>query len=406
MHQEPVIPPEIRGRDQDSFANYTLLSRVPQIMQKIIDDNDFEANIIDALRGILSDIRDGYVMPLQGHKSEEDVIWQGYVLPHLQQTWLDVPFFFAEMYLYRRILETIGYFRVNEVQCADPFLRTKHQGLSSAIAHPQYIERLCNPSHYTEQNVLEGFQAILLANLWANRADLSQLSGGFNANSTDFGPEEANGLLSNDLSAVAEYVLNAGLTLKRVDLILDNAGMELLADLALADYLLGANLAQQVILHCKRDPVFVSDATMQDVDRTIQTLTTTHSTQLQVWAARLSAQMYNQQLVIKDHPFWNLPLYFREMPDRLRQDFAQSDLIISKGDANYRRLVDDRHWNFTTPIADVVNYLPAPCLALRVLKCEVLVGITAETLATVSKEPNWMINGNYALIQFVTAEFR
>ena len=395
------FPPEICAQDEDSFANYTFLNRIPYIIRKIIDENEFEPDVVIALERLLDEVLHQTIVPFKEDPSDAGSTWQNCVQPYLGRTWFEVPFFFAEMYLYRQILETIGYFNLKPDQRIDPFFDQKQKGLTRAMAQTQYIGQLCDPGNYTHNALLDRFKTLLLENLWANRADLSQLSGIFNPNAEHFDLEDSCSILINDLSAVIEYAIGLDSNLKRVDLILDNSGMELIADLALADYLLSTHMAETVILHCKQDPVFVSDTTVRDVNVTIEALQTANSAKLNPWATRLSAWSKSGRLEIRDHPFWTLPFYFRDWPQSLLRDFSKSDLLISKGDANYRRLVDDRHWDFTTPISAVVNYLPAPCLALRVLKCEVLVGITAERLQALRTESDWMINGNYALIQFI-----
>ena len=89
------------------------------------------------------------------------------------------------------------------------------------------------------------------------------------------------------------------------------------------------------------------------------------------------------------------------MPADLRADLAAASLIISKGDANYRRLIGDRHWPYTTPFDDVVCYLPAPLVALRTLKSDVLVGLKPGQQPILDqKDPDWLINGRWGLIQF------
>jgi hypothetical protein len=91
-----------------------------------------------------------------------------------------------------------------------------------------------------------------------------------------------------------------------------------------------------------------------------------------------------------------------QMPDDLGDDLAQSHLIIAKGDANYRRLLGDRHWPFTTPFAAIVSYLPAPLLALRSLKSELAAGLSEPQIAWLNEEDEqWLVNGRWGVIQFV-----
>jgi hypothetical protein len=117
--------------------------------------------------------------------------------------------------------------------------------------------------------------------------------------------------------------------------------------------------------------------------------------------ARCSTHILTGQLKLSEDFFWTSPLSFWEMPVRIRELLETSDLVISKGDANYRRLVGDRYWPHTTPFADVVGYFPAPLLALRVLKAELALGLTAEKVAQLNADdPDWLVNGNWAVIQF------
>lgn len=79
-----------------------------------------------------------------------------------------------------------------------------------------------------------------------------------------------------------------------------------------------------------------------------------------------------------------------------------SKLIVVKGDLNYRRLVFDCHWPPTTPFPDALGpFRPAPLVALRTLKAEVVVGLppgTAEAVAEVDKQ--WLVDGNWGVVQF------
>jgi hypothetical protein len=80
---------------------------------------------------------------------------------------------------------------------------------------------------------------------------------------------------------------------------------------------------------------------------------------------------------------------------------ARSDLVVLKGDVNYRRLLDDRHWPHTTPLGKAATYFPAPFLLLRTLKSEIQIGLApgqAESLT--AEDPDWLINGRRGLIQY------
>jgi hypothetical protein len=63
-----------------------------------------------------------------------------------------------------------------------------------------------------------------------------------------------------------------------------------------------------------------------------------------------------------------------------------------KGDANYRRLIDDRLWPHDTPLVTAWGYLPAPLVALRTLKSEVCVGLAAGVSVCGRAETNaWLL---------------
>jgi len=68
---------------------------------------------------------------------------------------------------------------------------------------------------------------------------------------------------------------------------------------------------------------------------------------------------------------------------------------------NYRRLVGDRQWPFTTPFADIVDYFPAPLAALRTLKAELAAGLEPQHAAMAAAvDPAWLTNGRWGVIQF------
>jgi hypothetical protein len=262
------------------------------------------------------------------------------------------------------------------------------------------IRQLCRRvNEALMQPSAEVLSPLLLADLWGNRADLSLFAADADEAQTmmDDGRER---LLVDETTAVLAHLDLSGSTqqssisskakpdrsARRIDFIIDNAGFELVCDLALAIYLLGSETADSVHLHLKTHPTFVSDATQLDVAQTISFLLADGDKQVEALAAQLKVCWDNGRLQLHHHPFWTSPLAFWDMPDDLRDELAQAHLIISKGDANYRRLLGDRHWPFTTSFAAIMSYTPAPLLALRTLKAEVAAGLTKAQVAWLDEE--------------------
>lgn len=67
------------------------------------------------------------------------------------------------------------------------------------------------------------------------------------------------------LSQIKEYSPESPTLTKRIDLITDNAGFELISDLCLVSVLLELGLAERITLRVKSHPLFVSDAMVKDV---------------------------------------------------------------------------------------------------------------------------------------------
>ena len=91
-----------------------------------------------------------------------------------------------------------------------------------------------------------------------------------------------------------------------------------------------------------------------------------------------------------------------QLPPDLARLWAQADFLVFKGDANYRRLAEDRHWPTTTRLADITRYLPAPAAVLRTLKSELVLDLApgqAQDLA--DQDRLWMINGERGVIQLL-----
>ena len=173
----------------------------------------------------------------------------------------------------------------------------------------------------------------------------------------------------------------------------DNAGTELAMDLALVDFLLGSGLAGRVVLHLKAQPFFVSDAMPKDVQAALGALSAGPAEGARL-AARLADRLAAGRLQLRTHWFYTTSLFYFELPGDLRADLAAAGLVIVKGDANYRRLFGDAHWPPTTPFAAASAYFPAPLLALRTLKSEIVLGLPAgEAERLRAQDPDWLVNG-------------
>ena len=138
----------------------------------------------------------------------------------------------------------------------------------------------------------------------------------------------------------------------------------------------------------------------KDVMESLDTIGQSSVPDLRLLARRLATAMSKGQFILSDHPFWVTGFFFRSMPDDLRAMLARAALVISKGDANYRRLVGDCHWQPTTSFASIVDYFPAPVVALRTLKAELIVGLRdgeAERLSAL--DPTWRTNGKRGVVQ-------
>jgi hypothetical protein len=172
--------------------------------------------------------------------------------------------------------------------------------------------------------------------------------------------------------------------------------------LYIADYLLTNQLASSVLLHTKSHPTFVSDATSEDVRQMVKFFRSDNTPGNQGLGTRLANFLETGMLVLRDNYYWTSPLSGWEMPPELYEELSQSSMIFSKGDANYRRWLGDRHWPYTEPAMNVLGYFPAPMVVLRVLKSNTLVGLSpGQPEAVEQQDPEWLYSGSWGIIQFV-----
>ena len=213
--------------------------------------------------------------------------------------------------------------------------------------------------------------------LWGNATDLSLLTSLTYEDIQKLQGSEARktaekNILVNDLPAAYDILKNvqkhSNKQERRVDIILDNAGFELFVDLVLAGYLLSTGLATQIVLHPKSIPWFVSDVLPADFgallnalsdpqkfytspsDENIlsgkvpEALSEKETSELSFLFQQWSNFHQEGQIIIRPHHFWTSAASYWRLPSlehALYDDLKESELVIFKGDLNYRKLTGD-----------------------------------------------------------------
>lgn len=249
-------------------------------------------------------------------------------------------------------------------------------------------------------------------------------------------------ILVNDMERVYEYLSQLvqqqqqqqqSTSSIRIDIILDNAGYELFTDLILAEWLTSAGFATDIHFHVKEYGWYVSDVTEFDLLWTVQQLSASEDPVVKELGERwknerlpscytaggefISSSLVNSnsnssgsgskqgKWFIEKHEYWTLPGDYQELvhlaPD-LYERLKSPQLLIFKGDLNYRRLIGDREWSSTTLFTTALGeFRPAPIVTLRTLKAEVVVGLGEGVESKVSSiDSSWLSNGKWALISY------
>jgi hypothetical protein len=378
----PNRPPPVHTDHTNAFAHYSQSQRVPgTIRETQVLNPDYAPAIHVALDRLCEQVEADAVMPMIAAPAPDYESWAIQHAEHAGETWLHTEWFFAEVYFYRHLIQAVRWFETGR----DPFLPKKREEFASPALWHTLDEALTTRTLSPEERL----GALIEFDLWGNRIDLSYAiaaSHGAKAGEDD--------LLADDTARFAEHLLR---TPGVVHIICDNCGTELAMDCALADGLL--EQGHEVWLHVKMHPTFVSDTVMADVHE-FWRLLATRTGEAHALGERQQAAFDAGQLRILPDFYWNSARFLWDMPDYLHAMFRNAALVFIKGDANYRRAVGDALWDTTTPFANVVDYFPAPLLALRTLKSDPVVGLPAgmaEHLDTLDSQ--WRVNGKRGVIQ-------
>lgn len=394
-------PPEpLKGAATGSFAHSSIVDRLPRILSRVLEENSFPQPVVDRLQALRHDIPEATIARIDDPGAPDEEAWNGYIAEREGEDWLTVPWFFAETYFYRRIVAATGYFS-GPLEGVDPFAYQKTTGLETSGTPIRSLATELQDALRQVPLAADDLVQLLAVNLWGNRADLSLWPA-----DADDAPDDhtlgADHILADHRQAFARWITKAA-PIDEVLVIADNAGFELVGDLALIDALLAGDLTSRVTIQTKIHPTFVSDAVIGDVEDTIDFLCTADDPAVLDFGVRLRTHKEAGRLRVTDDPFWTSPLPTWRMPDALRSRLAEADVVISKGDANYRRLLGDRQWDFRTPFNDIVAYMPTRLLALRTIKAELAAGLGEDALRRArSEDDDWLTNGRWGVIQFAS----
>lgn len=245
---------------------------------------------------------------------------------------------------------------------------------------------------YSEEQVEEA-ERIIFAEmceicLWGNATDLSLLTSLTYEDIQKLQGSEARkasekNIIVNDMKAAYDVLRDARKAKKageerRVDIVLDNAGFELFVDLILAGYLLSAGLATTVVLRPKVIPWFVSDVIPKDFADLLTAvanpqafytapdesghehppLSNEELENVKFLFGQWSSFHAEGRLVLRPHRFWTGPGSYWRLPNTasdLFEDLKSAELVLFKGDLNYRKLTSDvSRSDFLAPVSSIL----------------------------------------------------
>ncbi|KAI0017839.1 DUF89-domain-containing protein [Xylariomycetidae sp. FL0641] len=438
MEHDTKTPPYSTG-DKTSFAYISARDRWPVILTGAIDDtyrsvtesDDNPAKqeegkkIIQELAKLKYELQhDRPLVPIQDDGGADVALYNQELEKLGTPTWYNVPWLYCECYLYRRMsthftlsnhwkgYDVFARQKINTFRSSRPAVLELAARYQDLVKQMESDKNKTGPEHDEAQKLL--FSEMCEICLWGNATDLSLLTSLTYEDIQKLQGSEARkssekNILINDLGAAYAVLKKAkadGKQERRVDIVLDNAGFELYVDLILAGYLLSSGLATVVVLHPKCIPWFVSDVVPADFaallgalsnpkpfyetpsedeklqDKTPPPLSENDVSQLgflfQEWA-RMHAE---GQLILRPNPFWTHPGSYWRLPaveKELYNDLKTSEMVVFKGDLNYRKLTGDAAWDPTTPFVEAIGPLGpgsgVNVLALRTCKADVVVGL-------------------------------
>lgn len=426
----------LSGIYKRSFAYITIKDRLPVILTKIIDTlsrnkesiaEKYGENATDEIKqvtGFISKLKNEIttnktLKPLRLLTNGEDndaEEWNKYLRERTEiengtPTWFNTIWLYCECYMYRTLAQEL--LLTKYLRNYDPFEQQKQSAFinsmySIKILSTYIVDLVHRADSLSIVETKEEVFKLIRLNLWGNKCDLS-LSAGAEVSQICNPIELLKSMEKDILADNSELVWN--LLRKKeanespiIDVILDNAGYEFFTDLCLAIFLTAHKFAGKIRFYVKRYPWYVSDATRNDFYWTLEYMKNSSNETLQELSNLAYGYLQNNMWSIEEESFWTGPYEFADMKKHdpvLYAKLSEAKLAIFKGDLNYRKLLGDINWEYTTEFTKSLRgFQPTNVLSFRTVKSDVCVGLqsgVAEELF--KKDENWMFTGQFGLIQ-------
>ncbi|KAK8805828.1 hypothetical protein WA158_002484 [Blastocystis sp. Blastoise] len=391
---EPIAIPICCGDEVGNFPWITIKERIPDILEETIAVNkEWPHSYIQSVLSIKKMMLNSQLI--------ENIPWKQhypYLIVYLfticvnrelyrKRNVMNTSWWFLEHYYFRYLLCVTDYYDRNIDIYHDPFLHMKENALKKIepLMGDIFKDLIEEAKQYTHELPYSYFHLLILRSLWGNKADLSMSCG------------KLEGDVFKDKSSLSN---------PHIIIFSDNTGLELLSDfIFIAIYLL-LTPTGSVTYFIKENPVFVSDITIHDVLYSIEWMKKHNCIQISYIGTLIEQYYKEKRIIFKSEYQLNSCLDMWSISTNLYEYMNNCTLIISKGDANYRRFVGDRHWNYDIPVNKVLSYVPKPLLLLRTLKSNCLIGID-ENQQKEAKQftEEWDVNGKIGIIQYYQPSF-
>eukprot|EP00092_Neocalanus_flemingeri_P068092 GFUD01083156.1.p1 GENE.GFUD01083156.1~~GFUD01083156.1.p1 ORF type:complete len:451 (-),score=169.54 GFUD01083156.1:83-1435(-) len=440
----PTVPlhAPLSAKYKDTFAYPTIKDRCPVILCKVIDHLHRERNNIgrelgaEAMEGLYKVVEELSKLRYEMQTNKpilalvdgvgNAAIWNKFL--EQQQTnenmnspsWFSSAWLWVECYMYRRITQAVNLTGVPQLKGLDYFRQQKEEGYHGSLPSMRQLSawllpqlaKLSPDTQLADTDCGQTWATLVQVCLWGNKCDLSISAGSKAVASGDpvTGLEHLKQNILTDHTSVAWQCLVTRGKGATIDIVMDNSGFELFTDLCLADFLVSCGAASKVRMRVKDQPWFVSDTTMHDITWTLNQLArgVDNTDTLVLLADRWSDYMQSGIWTVQADSFWTFPHSFNMMADTdpdLYIELGQADLVIFKGDLNYRKLVGDLNWETTVTLRTALQgFLPTSILSLRTAKADVMVGLEPGQAEMVTKQdPDWMVTGQWGVVQFASS---